>query len=440
MKRYISLLLLVLIPLLSFCQRRKNPAKQLRKAPSTQPHILLSDTTDREFQIVPADTLASLLSIINTTINSEGDTITQPGHGFSFVGTMVGQEAGNGLYFAANSSGPDSFPVAFISEILDGNSCVIREEGWMDWTHGLPPGRDYFLQDNGSQDTIPDSTYQIFAYRTFGTDRAYFDVPELIVSSGGAGSGDSSDADWFSATTTTPPNDIGDAIFTNGNVGINTDNPSYPLEIVDDSGGVGLALIRDSKRRITLNDAGIAGVDPRIWIYDDSEALSIQLHPTATTYFKDVQVFLVGNTLLPATTDPYLFGVDGNIHMTGEIVDASGNAGTAGQVLIADGAGSNNWGNPLPIFSPTTITANTAYATGDDVVEMDASSNAVTYTLPASPTDGLMLRIKAIDITNTATVAGNGQLIDGNATYVFASQYESITLIYNLTDSRWSIY
>lgn len=123
------------------------------------------------------------------------DTIIQNGHGF-FVGTMVGQTAGNGPYFAATSAVPDSFPVAFISQIVDENRFVIQNEGWLDWTHGRALGSDWFLQDDGSFATSPDSNYNIFGFRTFATSRAYFDVPELILSdsasvgsSGGGGSG-----------------------------------------------------------------------------------------------------------------------------------------------------------------------------------------------------------------------------------------------------------
>lgn len=118
------------------------------------------------------------------------DTITQNGHGF-FVGTMVGQTIGNGPYFPANSAVADSFPVAFVSDVVDANRFVVQNEGFLTWTHGRALGQDWFLQDDGSFGTSPDAQYNIFGFRTFTTNRAYFDVPELIlmdsIGSGGSG-------------------------------------------------------------------------------------------------------------------------------------------------------------------------------------------------------------------------------------------------------------
>jgi len=124
---------------------------------------------------------------ISSTSVTGGDTITQAGHGL-FIGQMVGQEAGDGDYFPARSV-TDSFPVAFVSEIIDANTFVVQAEGWLTWTHGLSPGTDYFLLEDGSFSPTPDSNYHIFAWRTFGANKAYFDVPELIVTDGGSGGG-----------------------------------------------------------------------------------------------------------------------------------------------------------------------------------------------------------------------------------------------------------
>jgi len=66
----------------------------------------------------------------------------------------------------------------------------------------------------------------------------------------------------------------------------------------------------------------------------------------------------------------------------------------------------------------------------DSTIIIDASGANVTITLPAAANcEGRIYNIKAVDITNTATVDGNGaETIDGSATYVFISQYESITI------------
>lgn len=75
----------------------------------------------------------------------------------------------------------------------------------------------------------------------------------------------------------------------------------------------------------------------------------------------------------------------------------------------------------------------------DYYVRCDASSNAVTINLPtASGIDGRVYIIKAIDVTNTITIDGNGaETIDGNTTVTFASQYDAYTLISNGTN--WDI-
>lgn len=115
------------------------------------------------------------------------DTITQSSHGFS-LGALVGE--GGGSYFAAHTNNADSLPVAFVCSVIDANTFTIGTEGWIDWTHGQTADSDYFLQDNGSLGTSPDADFTVFAYRTFGTDKAAFDIPELVVdgSAGGGGS------------------------------------------------------------------------------------------------------------------------------------------------------------------------------------------------------------------------------------------------------------
>ena len=47
---------------------------------------------------------------------------------------------------------------------------------------------------------------------------------------------------------------------------------------------------------------------------------------------------------------------------------------------------------------------------------VDASSNAITLTCPASPTIGDAFGVKVQDLTNTITLDGNGQNVEGSAT------------------------
>lgn len=164
-------------------------ASLVQSAPKGDGYLVFYDElTNRNYKIL----LSSLMPEPYPGYTScECDTIYQVAHGFA-LGDVVGQVRGNGLFFTATTGNADSLPVAYVHEVLHADTFVIKSEGWlMDWTHGLPLGRDYFIQDDGSRDTIPDSTYSAFAFRTINTTKAYFDIPELVVdqSPGGGGTG-----------------------------------------------------------------------------------------------------------------------------------------------------------------------------------------------------------------------------------------------------------
>lgn len=64
---------------------------------------------------------------------------------------------------------------------------------------------------------------------------------------------------------------------------------------------------------------------------------------------------------------------------------------------------------------------------------VDTSGNAVTITLPASPNTGQVYNVKCIDDTNTCTVAGNGNNIDGAASITLVL-HETVTVQYDGTE------
>ena len=83
-----------------------------------------------------------------------------------------------------------------------------------------------------------------------------------------------------------------------------------------------------------------------------------------------------------------------------------------------------------------TVTTSTTLTTSNDVVLVNASSNAVTITLPAaSAKTGQRYDIKKIDgSTNAVTVdANDSETIDGATTQVLNIEYETMTLISNGT-------
>ena len=78
-----------------------------------------------------------------------------------------------------------------------------------------------------------------------------------------------------------------------------------------------------------------------------------------------------------------------------------------------------------------TITVDTTIDATFDVILVDASSGAVTITLPAAATNTVQFDIKKIDSSgNNVTVDANGtETIDDGLTAVITAQYESITIV-----------
>lgn len=72
-------------------------------------------------------------------------------------------------------------------------------------------------------------------------------------------------------------------------------------------------------------------------------------------------------------------------------------------------------------------------AATDSTILADATSNTVTISLPAAPTQGQVYNIKCINATFTCTVDGNGNTIDGNASIILI-QDEAITVHYDGTE------
>ena len=87
----------------------------------------------------------------------------------------------------------------------------------------------------------------------------------------------------------------------------------------------------------------------------------------------------------------------------------------------------------------STKTNDYSLTTSDHIIILNGASNTVTGTLPDATTcSGRIYNIKAIDITNTASVdTTGGQLIDGSLTYTFTYQYESITVA--STGAQWVV-
>ncbi|RLC88227.1 MAG: hypothetical protein DRJ03_03520 [Chloroflexi bacterium] len=93
------------------------------------------------------------------------------------------------------------------------------------------------------------------------------------------------------------------------------------------------------------------------------------------------------------------------------------------------------------LLFPQLVSVTAAYTATDldSAIIVDATSGAVTVTLPdAATVDQKILTIKKIDNSNNVTVDGNGsQTIDGSATQVLSTQYEALTI--QSDGSNWYI-
>jgi len=340
-----------------------------QSAPKGDGFLVFYDVTNnRNYKVL----LSTLIPEPYPGYNScECDTIYQVGHHF-VMGDILGQVRGNGDFFEASTGDPDSLPVAYVHEVLHADTFVIKSEGWlMDWAHGLPLGRDYFVQDApGVLDTIPDSTYHAFAFRTVNTGKAYFDIPELVVDQApGTGDGGSAgDADWYAEGGSTPATDINQSIYTFGDVGIGTNAPNAGLDVEDTTSTAfrwtsgGLSLI--SLNKAVSGTGGGSNTVPRIWIRSNetSNSLLVQIHPLATTYFDSVQIFRIGPDpgTIPFLAGLSTFSVNGRTHLNGGLYDSAVTLGDLSKYYGATSTGATAWRNS-PFYEDATgnIIANT---------------------------------------------------------------------------------
>lgn len=82
-----------------------------------------------------------------------------------------------------------------------------------------------------------------------------------------------------------------------------------------------------------------------------------------------------------------------------------------------------------------TVTANYTTVAADETILVNATSGAVTVSLPATPTTGKKYNVKKIDGTaNAVNVSGNGHNIDGNATVSGTLPYQGWVMQYDGTN------
>lgn len=126
--------------------------------------------------------------------------------------------------------------------------------------------------------------------------------------------------------------------------------------------------------------------------------------------------------------------------MTLQNLGSLGNA--VGGTLIAAGAKIVAAGPPAQqaVLNADTVAVNTAIDSTYNLVLVDASLGPVTITLPAANNyEGHSFHIKKVDATaNAVTIVPTGDLIDGAASQVITTQYDSVSVTSDAND--WWIY
>ena len=322
-----------------------------------------------------------------------------------------------------------------------------------------------------------------------------------------------SDADFYVAGTTETPMDINDNIYTLGNVGIGTQNPSNPLQVSNDTDGffagnnsvisyMGLGSPNTAARGLFKYDRssgnfsfsnGTAGSEvermmirpngriglgtnnpsANLDIFEPTAAAQLELHQgtsnanlvlrtdgAGNSFVSNKNNFVgngaTGNAALILTGQSGIslnYGELGSSGTTGIRLDNLGNVGigvtlptskldvdgtarlrgllddnTATKMVVADANGvlkTQDLGAVVSSAPIRTETANYTVVDGDVSILVDASSNAVTVTLPA-PSVGRVVRVKKIDTTtNSMVIDGAGATIDGAATRTTTVAYQS---------------
>jgi hypothetical protein len=89
------------------------------------------------------------------------------------------------------------------------------------------------------------------------------------------------------------------------------------------------------------------------------------------------------------------------------------------------------------VLATRTATTTTAFTSADYLVIGDTTAGNFTASLEASPTSGQIHVIKKKVAANILTLSGNGNNIDGAATFPITTQYESVTVQFDGT--KWWI-
>ena len=97
-------------------------------------------------------------------------------------------------------------------------------------------------------------------------------------------------------------------------------------------------------------------------------------------------------------------------------------------------------GDKNNVYSHSAVTTSVLLTTGSSYVILVNNSAPVTITLPATPLNGQVFKIKNVSgtaVTNIITVAGNTHNIDGSASGLINTDYGALELMYDITLTAW---
>jgi hypothetical protein len=135
------------------------------------------------------------------------------------------------------------------------------------------------------------------------------------------------------------------------------------------------------------------------------------------------------NSSLDLTSSSITAAADAGSNQTIDLGNTLTIAGGSGITTVASATDTITVNAQLSTASGTL--AGGALTAGVDVFMIDVAGGSESYTLPAGPPEGAIIRVKKIDSSaNTVTLSAAGGLnIDGGTNYILYNQYESVTLI-----------
>ena len=102
------------------------------------------------------------------------------------------------------------------------------------------------------------------------------------------------------------------------------------------------------------------------------------------------------------------------------------------------------WVRDNTVANDAIVTSNTTLTKRNHFVRIDASGGSLTITLPnAGIVSGQEYIFKVLTSpgSNTITIAGNGNTIDGSTNYTgLTAQYQSVSMVYDSAQSAWWIH